>query len=203
VQARAEPNPCVRLSPLLQPHPVDRDVRFALVGGLAVSIRGEVRFTRDVDVAVAVEADEAVESLVRGLRSSGYTPIAVVEHETMRRLATARLESPHGVVVDLRAASSGIESEVVARATLVAIEGVGDVPVARAEELLAMKVLSMTARRLQDRLDALSLLLTNPALDIEAVRALLQEITRRGYHRAQDLVAKLDAVLTEVRDAGS
>jgi hypothetical protein len=45
--------------------------------------------------------------------------------------------------------------------------------------------------------------LTNPALDIEAVRALLQEITRRGYHRAQDLVAKLDAVLTEVRDAGS
>jgi predicted nucleotidyltransferase len=178
-----------------------RGVRFALVGGLAVSIRGEVRFTRDV--ALAVEADEAVESLVRGLRSSGYTPIAVVEHETMRRLATARLESPNGVVVDLLAASSGVESEVVARATLVAIDGVGDVPVARAEELLAMKVLSMTARHLQDRLDALNLLATNPALDLEAVRALLQEITRRGYHRAQDLVAKLDAVLIEARDAGS
>jgi len=32
-------------------------VRFALVGGLAVSIRGEVRFTRDVDVAIDVEDD--------------------------------------------------------------------------------------------------------------------------------------------------
>lgn len=28
-------------------------IPFALVGGLAVSIRGEVRFTRDVDLAVA------------------------------------------------------------------------------------------------------------------------------------------------------
>jgi hypothetical protein len=38
--------------------------RFALVGGLAVSVRAEVRFTRDVDLAVAVENDAEAESLV-------------------------------------------------------------------------------------------------------------------------------------------
>ena len=37
--------------------------RFALVGGLAVSVRAEVRFTRDVDIAVAVADDPEAESL--------------------------------------------------------------------------------------------------------------------------------------------
>jgi hypothetical protein len=32
-------------------------VRFALVGGLAVSIRGEARFTRDVDLALIADTD--------------------------------------------------------------------------------------------------------------------------------------------------
>jgi len=31
--------------------------RFALVGGLAVSVRAEVRFTRDVDIVVLVADD--------------------------------------------------------------------------------------------------------------------------------------------------
>lgn len=37
---------------------------FALVGGLAVSFRAEVRFTRDVDLAVVVKDDADFESLV-------------------------------------------------------------------------------------------------------------------------------------------
>ncbi len=38
--------------------------QFALVGGLAVSARAEVRFTRDVDLAVAVVDDADAEQLV-------------------------------------------------------------------------------------------------------------------------------------------
>ena len=73
---------------------------------------------------------------------------------------------------------------------------------ARAEELLAMKVLSMTDERLQDRLDARSLLLANPKLDLDEVRENLELVTARGYHRGEDLEAKLDHVLAEVaRDA--
>jgi hypothetical protein len=37
--------------------------RFALVGGLAVSVRAEVRFTRDVDIVVLVADDTEAESL--------------------------------------------------------------------------------------------------------------------------------------------
>jgi hypothetical protein len=44
--------------------------RFALVGGLAVSVRTEPRFTRDADLAVAVASDAEAEARVRELQSS-------------------------------------------------------------------------------------------------------------------------------------
>jgi hypothetical protein len=172
---------------------------FALVGGLGVSARAEVRFTRDVDVVISVADDASVERIVRELGVAGYRAVALVEHDARRRLATARLASPDGFVVDLIAASSGIEDEIVAASTLVHIDEVGDVPVASAEHLLAMKVLAMTERRLQDRSDARSLVLTNPRLDIGRVRDALRAIAARGYDRGQDLEAKLEGVLEEAR----
>lgn len=174
-------------------------VEFALVGGLAVSIRSEVRFTRDVDLAVAVASDREMEALIHHLAAGGYRSVASVEHEVQKRLATARLESPSGMLVDLLAASSGIEREVVTRATLVAIDDVGEIPVARAEDLVALKVRSMTELRLQDRLDAINLVLTNPSLDVAGVRELLALITTRGFHRGQDLTRKLDELIAAAR----
>ncbi len=57
------------------------DVRFdlqelgvgaALIGGIAVSARAEPRFTRDVDLAVAVSGDAEAERLLFLLRGRGY-----------------------------------------------------------------------------------------------------------------------------------
>jgi len=173
-------------------------VPFALAGGLAVSIRGEVRFTRDVDLVVAVPSDENMERLVRELSSRGYEIAALVEHEERRRLSTVRLRAlPSGVHVDLLAASSGIEAEIVEAATWVQIESVGAIPVALAEDLLALKVLSVSERRPQDRLDAHGLVLSNPALDVARTRRQLELIQIRGFHRDQDLLAKLAALLAE------
>ncbi len=45
---------------------------WALVGGLAVAVRGEPRFTRDVDIAVAVRGDEDFEALAHSLQRRGY-----------------------------------------------------------------------------------------------------------------------------------
>jgi predicted nucleotidyltransferase len=173
--------------------------RFALVGGLAVSLRAEVRFTRDIDLAIAVNDDAELERLVYELGSEGFVAVALVEHAARGRLATVRLSSRSGIVVDLIAASCGIEGEVVDRATPVLIEGVGEIPVARSEELLAMKVLSMTERRLQDRMDAENLILFNERLDMHAVRHNLTRIMERGYDREQDLLAKLDALASGLR----
>lgn len=171
---------------------------FALVGGLAIAQRAEPRFTRDLDLAIAAERDADVEWLVQELRLVGYAPVTVVEQDDRKRVATVRLASRSGIVVDLIAATSGIEDQVVARATPVAIGAAGELPVARAEELLAMKVLSMSERRPQDRIDAVNLVLVNENLDLDAVRANLATITARGFNRDQDLRAKLEELLASV-----
>lgn len=93
------------------------DIGWALVGGFAVSVRAEPRFTRDVDIAVAVADDRAAEQIVHDLAATGYRIEATIEHDVMDRLATVRLTPPLGaggeVVVDLLFASSGIEPEIV------------------------------------------------------------------------------------------
>ena len=170
--------------------------RFALVGGLAVSLRAEVRFTRDVDLAVAVTDDRDAENLIFTMHAAGYTPTTTVEQEARGRLAAARLRAPGGMMVDLMFASTGIETEIIDRALPVALPGTGYIAVARAEELLAMKILSMADDRPQDRLDVRSLLAFTPAMDVQSVRDTLELITARGYHRGKDLVALLDQFVT-------
>jgi hypothetical protein len=124
--------------------------------------------------------------------------LAVVEHDVRKRLSTVRLSSPEKVTVDLLFASSGIEPEVVAAATDIELPDVGPIRVARAEDLLALKVLSMRETRLQDRIDAQHLIEFVRDIDLERVRTSLALITARGYHREQDLAAKLARLLEDV-----
>ena len=81
------------------------DYGWALAGGFAVSARAAPRFTRDVDVAVAVPDDPTAEKLIRLLMTRGYRFVATVEQDDTGRLATARLASSaseRGVLVDLQ-----------------------------------------------------------------------------------------------------
>ncbi len=169
-------------------------IDFSVVGGLAVSVRGEVRTTRDVDIAITID-QRGLEDLIVELRQRGYDIYKLVEHETAGRTATVRLFAPSGVLVDIIAASSGIEADIVAAATSITMESLGPVKVACAEDLLAMKVLSLSPRRPQDAVDAQVLLRANPDLDLSRVRMLLERIRERGYSRGQDLFGKLEQVM--------
>jgi len=163
---------------------------FAVVGGLAASVRGEARFTRDVDVAVDVPDDSSAEALVHFLIQAGYELLATVEHDKTGRLATARLRDADGVVCDLVFATCGIEHEVVASAEELEILPTVSVPTASAESLLAMKTLSVTARRARDLDDIRAIVRQNPDLDEARVTALLQLIEERGCARGQNLLEK-------------
>ncbi len=61
------------------------DRRFALIGGLAVSVRTEPRLTRDADLAVPVDGDADAEALVRALQGRGWRVLAAIEQEATRR----------------------------------------------------------------------------------------------------------------------
>ncbi len=166
-----------------------------------MSTRAEPRFTRDLDLAVAVASDREAEELIRFLLGRGWRVLALVEQEATGRLATARLKPPtnrvpEGVVVDLRFASSGIEPDLVREAEPLEVFDGGTVPVASLAHLLALKVLAQEeTRRPQDRVDARALLSAARPQDVEQARAALERIRELGFHRGKDLVRELEELL--------
>lgn len=163
---------------------------FAVVGGLAASARGEARFTRDIDVVVAISTDEEAEALVFRLTQRGYLVLATVEHDAMHRLATARLKHQSGVVCDLIFATCGIEREIVDGAQDLELFDANLIPTASAEAVVAMKVLSVTDQRPRDLGDIQAILRANPDLDQALVLTLLGAISSRGFARDQNLIEK-------------
>lgn len=169
---------------------------WALVGGLAVSARAEPRFTRDVDLAVAVSDDREAEDLARQLIASGYSVLATLEQEAAGRLATIRLaapgEDPDTVAVNLLFAPSGVEAELIRDAEVMEVLTGLRVSVARCGHLLALKVLSASPQRPQDLADIQSLLRVATEADLDEARAMAALIVGRGFHRGRDLVAELE-----------
>jgi hypothetical protein len=176
-----------------------RRLGWALVGGLAVSIRAEPRFTRDVDIALAIADDAGIEGLIADLRAQGYGLETVLEQVALRRLATARLVPPGGpaggIVLDLLFASSGIESDVCEAAERLEIVPGLSVPVARTGHLVAMKLLSRAEHRLQDDLDLRHLAAVLTTEDIDLARRAVLRIAEVGAHRGRDLAADLERYL--------
>jgi hypothetical protein len=179
--------------------------KWSVVGGLAVVVRGEPRFTRDADLAVAVTSDAEAESLVRWLLGRGYSVLATVEQQAMGRLATVRLLPPgedvEGIVLDLLFASSGIEPEVTTTSEALEILPGLELPIARTSHLIALKVLSRDdVRRPTDLADLRSLIKRASPTDLQEVERLLVLITERGYHRGRDLLPSFQQLQQSLLD---
>jgi hypothetical protein len=173
-------------------------LRWALVGGLAVSIRAEPRTTQDLDIGVAVSGDREAERITLDLKLRGYQPHEVQPflENADGRLSTTRLLAPEGsdmVGVDLLFASSGVEEEVVAAAELREVVRGVYLPIATIGHLIALKVL---AGRNKDKTDVQSLLQRASLEELQRARETLELIDRRGFHRGKDLQAELARLLT-------
>lgn len=174
--------------------------RWAVIGGLAVAIRTEPRFTKDVDLAVAVADDREAEDLVNRMQVRGYALASLVEQDYVNRLATARLVRPKAgtssAFIDLLFANSGIEEEIVRRADRLEVLPDIFMPVASIGHLIALKVL---AGRHQDLTDLGYLISAASEADLDEARASAAVIQERGFNRGQDLAGDLAAVISQAR----
>ncbi len=168
-----------------------RKIAYALIGGLAVSFRTLERFTKDIDLAVAVESDLRAEEIVREMRLYGYQVHSLLEQTKHGRITTVRLTkaTAQGVLIDLLFASSGIESEVAADSEPIEIFPSLFIRTATLPSLLALKVLAADPNsRPQDAIDIKHLLLDATTGDLMRTEDLLRLIELRGYHRGKNLL---------------
>lgn len=128
----------------------------ALIGGLAVSLRGQTRVTADVDFVVAASIERMLR-LVDELDATQFVPLFAGVREVVEQSFILPLRHrTTGVKVDLTVGMSGFEQQAVRRAENLRIAR-KVIPVATAEDLILMKLL---ADRPQDQLDVKILVAT-------------------------------------------
>jgi hypothetical protein len=172
-----------------------QSIGYALIGGLAISFRTVERFTKDIDLVIAVSEDSQAEKIVREISLLGYKVKTLLEQTKHGKIATVRLikDTANGIIfVDLLFASSGIEQEIVMSAEQIDIFPNFPVNVASLPALLALKILSVDIdSRPQDVVDIKNLLKEADENEITNAKELLLLIQKRSYNRKKDLMQEL------------
>lgn len=163
-----------RVAEMLSGH----NLEFALIGGLASSIRGRIRTTADVDIVVDCDVAKAVE-ILNCLELGSYRPFVKDPELSIRQYFILPIEDvKSGIRIDLAIGASGFEKIIVGRANKPAGYSV---PVATAEDLLLMKLM---AGRPQDVSDISGIVKVNKeAIDwdyCEEMAESLDEVTQLG-----------------------
>lgn len=160
-------------------------------GAQAALIHGAVRMTADVDVTV-FPGDLTIESLVEALEGHGFELRGVATDfvRVTRVLPLVHLET--GINADVVIGGPGIEESFRARAKSADLAG-AIVPVAAAEDVVAMKILS---GRSKDREDVAAIIAAQgPALDYDRIRETL-ELFEKALDRS-DLIAEFTRAIDE------
>lgn len=170
-------------------------MRFAVVGGVAASLHGRPRVTKDVDVVVLAEdgtwphllelaAKERLVPRIDGaLEFARTTRVLLLAHE------------PSAIEVDVSFGMLPFESELVERAETRMIHSVR-FPLATAEDVIVMKALALRAR---DILDIEGIFEARPELDLTRVRETRAQLS--AALETEDHVARLDAIVRSLRPA--
>ncbi len=118
-----------------------RSVSYALIGGLAASLRGQPRVTADVDLVIAADIDAALE-IAASLHATPFAPLFDDVTEVIQRAFILPLRHRlTRVKVDIAIGLSGFERQAVSRATPEPLAG-RLISIATVEDLVLMKTLA-------------------------------------------------------------
>ena len=149
------------------------EVAGVVIGGLAASLLGRPRLTRDVDVLVVVDEGRWAGFLATGAEY-GFVPRQgdTLAFAQKSRVLLVRHE-PTGLDADVVFGFLPFERETVAAAVWIDVGGVR-VPLPRPEDLIILKAV---AHRPQDMGDIAAILAAQPRLNLRRVRRWVQEFS--------------------------
>ncbi len=162
-----------------------------VIGGLAASLLGRPRLTRDVDALVLMDEGLWADFLTAGA-GYGFGPRrddALAFAQKTRVLLARHQES--GIDVDIVFGSLPFEREAVARATWVELGGVR-APLPLPEDLIIMKAV---AHRPQDLADIEAILAAHPKLNLRRARRWVREFA--AVLSMPEILNDLEALLSQ------
>lgn len=168
----------------------EAEVPAAVIGGVAASLLGRARVTKDVDLVVALPDEGELSRFLALAKPHGITPRAVdaVDFAKVSRVLLLRHE-PSGIEIDISMASLPFERELIERAVERTIRGVA-FRVATPEDLIVMKAIALRPR---DVADIEALLDMHPQVDLERIRSILRVFTEAL--ETDDFAAEFERVL--------
>jgi len=165
----------------------------AVIGGVAASLLGRPRVTKDVDLVALLDDAAWSPALASGKRYGfeARVPDALEFARSSRVLLL--LHEPTGIEIDLSFAALPFEREVIERAQVRTLRGVS-FRVATAEDILVMKALALRPRDVADIEAILELV---PELDLARVRSVLKAFTEAL--ETDDFAGEFEHILKRVR----
>lgn len=165
-----------------------------VIGGVAASLLGRPRVTRDVDAVVLLDEGRWSKFLATGARFR-FTPRL---SDTLAFAQKARVllvrHEPSGIDVDVAFGALPFEEEAIARAIWIDLGGDVRLPLPAPEDLIIMKAV---AHRPRDLADIESVLDVHPKLDLRRVRRWVREFS--AALEMPDILNDLETILTQRR----
>lgn len=167
---------------------------YAVIGGVAVTLRAAPRYTQDIDLLVWTTTSQWP-TLVERAAAFGITPRRDDILEFAERTRVLLLQHATGVAVDVSCGVLTFEEHVTRDATTVSV-GTLQVQLATPEHLLVLKSI---AARPQDHADMYAIVRTCRDLDLEASRATVVEFAQALD--TPELVRDFDRIVAGARAA--
>ena len=146
-------------------------IPYVVIGGQAVLIHGEPRFTRDIDVTLGIGPESLPDVLV-ALSRLGWSALPQDPREFVSQTMVLPCEDrSSGIRIDFIFGLTAFETATIDRAVLVDMEGT-PVKFAGAEDLVVHK---MIAGRPRDLEDVVGIVAKNPSLDTTRIITTLRE----------------------------
>ena len=162
-----------------------------VIGGVAASLLGRPRITRDVDTLIQLEESRWSDFISQGARYNFFPRIRdSLEFAQKSRIFLFK-HKPTLIDADIALAALPFEEESIINATSFEIEGL-TLRLPRPEDLIIMKAV---ASRPQDLIDIDSLIDANPSLEYQRIREVVQEFA--DALDMPDLIENLDKILAK------
>lgn len=169
------------------------EVPHAIVGGVAASLHGKPRVTKDVDL-VALAEDSTWSALLEAARKQKIQPRIQAPLDFAKTTRVLLLvHKPSAIEIDLSFGMLPFEREVVERAVQRKVKAVS-FSLATAEDVVVMKALALRPR---DVVDIEGILDAVPDLDLERVRKIVSQLS--AALEGEDHLARLEAIVHQAR----